>query len=162
MDRHFLTAPLEENMPVILALLGAWYINFWDYKNLAVLPYSQYMHRFPAFLQQLDMESNGKGVDRWGRPVTYNTGPVVFGEPGTNGQHSFHQLLHQGVPNVMVDFIGVAQSENPWGNSQLLLTNHLLAQSRALFFGKTAEQVIESQRKAGKPPLSPSMVQQRE
>jgi len=141
MDEHFRRAPLERNLPVLLALLGIWYINFWGARTHAVIPYDHYLRRFPAYLQQLDMESNGKSVSRDGRPVTYCTGPVLWGEPGTNGQHSFFQLLHQGTHLVPVDFIGFARSHNPLADHHEKLLANLFAQAAALAFGKTAEEV---------------------
>jgi glucose-6-phosphate isomerase len=141
MDEHFQTAPLERNLPVLLALLGVWYGNFFDAETHAVLPYDQYLSRFPAYLQQLDMESNGKRVDLAGREVTYQTGPVIWGEPGTNGQHAFYQLIHQGTKLIPCDFIGFANSRNPIGPHHDLLMANLFAQSEALAFGKTAEEV---------------------
>src|SRR4051812_12584953 len=141
MDEHFRTAPLEKNLPVLMALLTVWYVDFFGTQAIAVLPYDQYLKRFPAYLQQLTMESNGKRVTLDGTPVDYATGPIYFGEPGTNGQHSFYQLLHQGTPLVPCDFIGFAQSLNPLGNHHDLLTANLLAQSEAMAFGKTAEEV---------------------
>jgi glucose-6-phosphate isomerase len=140
-DEHFRTAPLERNLPAILGLLGIWYANFWGAQTHAVLPYDQYLARFPAYLQQLDMESNGKRVDREGRPVEHTTGPVVWGEPGTNGQHAFYQLLHQGTRLVPCDFIGFCRSLNPLGDHRDLLLANLFAQTEALAFGKTSEEV---------------------
>jgi glucose-6-phosphate isomerase len=137
-DTHFREAPLEKNIPVLMALIGLWYRNFWDATSMAVLPYDQYMHRFVAFLQQMDMESNGKCVDRDGMPINdYQTGPVVFGEPGTNGQHAFYQLLHQGTSLIPCDFIGAKTSHNPVGKQHTLLLNNMLAQSQALMQGRT-------------------------
>lgn len=136
MDRHFQTAPLKRNMPVMLALIGAWYRNFWHTESHAVLPYMQSLHRFPAFLQQLDMESNGKSVDRDGKRVPYQTGPVIFGEPGTNGQHAFYQLLHQGTSLIPCDFIGVVNAPLPVGNHHQLLLANMLAQAQALMQGR--------------------------
>ncbi len=141
MDEHFRTAPLSGNMPVILALLGIWYNNFFGAQSYAVLPYDQYLARFPAYLQQLDMESNGKSVDRQGRPVDYQTGPIVWGEPGTNGQHAFYQLIHQGTKMVPADFIGFRRSRNPLSDHQLKLLANLVAQPEALAFGKTEAEV---------------------
>ena len=141
MDEHFRTAPLEANMPVILALLGIWYIDFFGAAAHAVLPYDQYLHRFPAYLQQADMESNGKSVTRDGRPVDYATGPVLFGEAGTNGQHAFYQLIHQGTRLVPADFITAARSQNPVGDHHLLLLSNFFAQTEALMLGKSAEAV---------------------
>jgi glucose-6-phosphate isomerase len=137
MDQHFHTAPLEQNMPVILAMLGIWYRNFWGMDSLAILPYSQYLHRFPAFLQQVDMESNGKSVDRDGNRVDYETGPIVFGEPGTNGQHAFYQLIHQGTTIIPCDFIGVIKPEHDVGEHHRLLLANLVAQSQALMDGRS-------------------------
>jgi glucose-6-phosphate isomerase len=141
LDEHFREAPLQRNLPVIAALLGVWYGGFWDAHSHAVLPYDQYLARLPAYLQQLDMESNGKGVDLDGRRVDFATGPIVWGQPGTNGQHAFFQLLHQGTRLVPCDFIGFARSLNPLGDHQDLLVANLLAQAEALAFGKTAAEV---------------------
>jgi len=141
MDEHFRTAPFERNMPVIMGLLGIWYNNFFGAESIAVLPYDQYLKRFPAYLQQLTMESNGKYITLDGVPVDYQTGPIYWGEPGTNGQHSFYQLLHQGTKLVPCDFIGFCQSLNPLGNHHDLLMSNVFAQGEALAFGKTAEQV---------------------
>ena len=141
MDAHFRSAPLEENLPVLLGLLGVWYANFHGAETQAVLPYDQSLRRFPAYLQQLEMESNGKRVDREGRPVGMTTAPVVWGEPGTNGQHAFFQLLHQGTRLVPCDFIGFARSLNPIGQHHDLLMANLFAQTEALAFGRTAEEV---------------------
>ena len=155
MDEHFRDAPLEQSLPVILALLGIWYTDFFDAQSAAVLPYDQYLSRFPSYLQQLIMESNGKSVTLGGDRVRYATSPVVWGEPGTNGQHSFHQLLHQGTPFVPVDFIGFTQSLNPRGAQHDLLMANLFAQAAALAFGKTAAEV----RAEGTPePLVPHRV----
>lgn len=139
-DMHFRHAPFNHNIPVIMALLGIWYSEFFSADTHAVLPYDQYLHRFPAFLQQLDMESNGKSVDRNGKRVNYNTGPVVWGEPGTNGQHAFFQLLHQGTTIVPADFIAAAQALNPLDNHHELLFSNFLAQTEALMNGKTPEE----------------------
>jgi glucose-6-phosphate isomerase len=141
MDGHFRDAPLEQNLPVLHALLGIWYTDFFGTQSAAVLPYDQYLARFPAYLQQLIMESNGKSVTLSGARVRYATSPVIWGEPGTNGQHSFHQLLHQGTPLVPVDFIGFMRSLNPIGAQHDLLMANLLAQAAALAFGKTAAEV---------------------
>ena len=141
MDKHFRTAPLARNLPVLMGLLAVWYGNFFGAQTVAVLPYDQYLHRFPAYLQQLTMESNGKSVRLDGSAVTRDTGPVYWGEPGTNGQHSFYQLLHQGTRLVPCDFIGFARPLTPLdGHHDLLLAN-LIAQAEALAFGKTAEEV---------------------
>ena len=138
MDQHFRQAPLQQNMPVLLALIGIWYHNFFGAESYAVEPYDQYMHRFPAYLQQLDMESNGKSVSRDGDPIDdYTTGAVLWGEPGTNGQHAFFQLLHQGTRLVPVDFLLPIQSHNPTGNHHTLLMANCFAQSEALMRGKT-------------------------
>jgi glucose-6-phosphate isomerase len=141
MDEHFRQAPLDANMPVILALLGLWYIDFFGADSHAILPYDQYLHRFPAYLQQADMESNGKSVTRDGQPVDYQTGPILFGEAGTNGQHAFYQLIHQGTRLVPADFIAAARSQNPVGQHQTLLLSNFFAQTEALMTGKTAAQV---------------------
>ncbi len=141
MDEHFQTAPFEKNLPVLMALLAVWYNNFFGAQSVAVLPYDQYLKRFPAYLQQLIMESNGKRVTLTGEVVDYETSPVYWGEPGTNGQHSFYQLLHQGTKLVPCDFIGFCQSLNPLGRHQDLLMANLFAQSEALAFGKTAAEV---------------------
>jgi len=140
MDDHFRRAPFERNAPVILGLLGVWYTDFFGAETHAVLPYDQYLARFPAYLQQLDMESNGKRVDLEGNPVAYHTGPVVWGEPGTNGQHAFYQLLHQGTRLVPCDLIGFCETQNPVGPHHDLLMANLFAQSEALAFGKTEEE----------------------
>ena len=141
MDNHFKTAPFEENVPVILALLGIWYNNFFEAETQAILPYDQYMHRFAAYFQQGDMESNGKYVDRSGRAVSYQTGPVIWGEPGTNGQHAFYQLIHQGTKLIPCDFIAPAKSHNPIGEHHTLLLSNFFAQTEALMNGKTEEEV---------------------
>ena len=141
MDEHFRTAPFEKNLPVLTGLLGVWYGAFFGCDSHAVLPYEQYLARFPAYLQQLDMESNGKRVTRDGREVTWQTGPIVWGEPGTNGQHAFYQLLHQGTKLVPVDFIGFCRSRNVLGEHHDLLMANVFAQAEALAFGKTADEV---------------------
>jgi glucose-6-phosphate isomerase len=141
MDEHFRTTSFEKNLPVILGLLGIWYADFFGAQTVAVLPYDQYLKRFPAYLQQLTMESNGKSTTRNGTHVTYETGSIYWGEPGTNGQHSFYQLIHQGTKLIPCDFIGFARSLNPLGDHHDLLTANIFAQSEALAFGKTAEQV---------------------
>ncbi|MEJ5210174.1 MAG: glucose-6-phosphate isomerase [Burkholderiales bacterium] len=140
MDEHFRTAPLEHNMPVILALLGIWYTDFFGAETHAVLPYDQYLHRLPAYLQQLDMESNGKRVRRDRKPVDYATGPVLWGEPGTNGQHSFYQLIHHGTRLVPADFLAPIESHNPLGQHHLILLSNFFAQTEALMRGKTEEE----------------------
>jgi glucose-6-phosphate isomerase len=141
MDEHFRTAPFERNLPVLLGLIGLWYDDFFDAQTVAVLPYDAYLGRFPAYLQQLDMESNGKHVTLAGKPVDYQTGPIVWGQPGTNGQHAFYQLIHQGTKLVPCDFIGFAQPLNPLGEHHDLLMANVFAQAEALAFGKTAEEV---------------------
>ena len=147
-DEHFRSAPFETNLPVLLALIGCWYNNFFGAETIAVLPYDQYLHRFPAYLQQLDMESNGKHVDLDGGTVAEQTAPIVWGEAGTNGQHAFYQLLHQGTKLVPCDFIGFCNSLNPIGEHHDLLMANLFAQTEALAFGRTAEEL----RAAGAPP----------
>ena len=142
MDEHFRTAPFERNLPVLLGLLGVWYIDFFGAETQAVLPYSQYLGRFPAYLQQLDMESNGKSVTLDGRPVRVATGPVVWGQPGTNGQHAFYQLIHQGTRLIPSDFIGVCRPAEVVGDHHDLLMANFLAQTEALAFGKTTEEVL--------------------
>jgi len=142
MDEHFRTAPLERNLPVLMGLLALWYNNFFGAETVAVLPYDQYLKRFPAYLQQLTMESNGKSVTLEGAPITdYQTGQIFWGEPGTNGQHSFYQLIHQGTKLIPCDFIGFGQSLNPLGAHHDLLMANIFAQAEALAFGKTIEQV---------------------
>jgi glucose-6-phosphate isomerase len=141
MDVHFRTAPLEQNLPVLLGLLTVWYNNFFGAQTVGVMPYEQYLKRFPAYLQQLTMESNGKHVTLRGATVDYQTGPIYWGEPGTNGQHSFYQLIHQGTKLIPVDFIGFCRSLNPLGEHHDILIANLFAQSEALAFGKTAEEV---------------------
>jgi glucose-6-phosphate isomerase len=140
-DEHFRTAPFERNLPVLLGLLGVWYNDFFGAETVAVLPYEQYLKRFPAYLQQLTMESNGKHVTLDGAPVDYATGPIYWGEPGTNGQHSFYQLIHQGTRLIPCDFIAFAKTLNPLGHHHDMLLANVLAQTEALAFGKTAEQV---------------------
>jgi glucose-6-phosphate isomerase len=141
MDEHFRTAPFGRNLPVILGLLTVWYTDFFGAETVAVLPYDQYLKRFPAYLQQLTMESNGKSVTLDGRRVDYPTGPIYWGEPGTNGQHSFYQLIHQGTRLIPCDFIGFCRTLNPLGNHHDLLMSNVFAQAEALAFGKTAEEV---------------------
>src|SRR6266498_3146990 len=142
-DEHFRTAPFEENLPVVLGLLTLWYADFFGAQTVAVLPYDQYLKRFPAYLQQLTMESNGKSVTLAGERVDYETGPVFWGEPGTNGQHSFYQLIHQGTKLIPCDFIGFTKTLNPLGDHHDLLMANVFAQTEALAFGKTPEQVRE-------------------
>ena len=141
MDNHFRTAPLEKNMPVIMALLGIWYNNFFNAASVAILPYDQYLHRFAAYFQQGDMESNGKYIDREGNPVNYQTGPIIWGEPGTNGQHAFYQLIHQGTKLIPADFIGFVNSHNKVGDHHVKLMANFFAQTEALMKGKNAEEV---------------------
>ena len=141
MDEHFQRAPLEGNIPVVLAMLGIWYNNFFGAESHALLPYDQSMHRFPAYFQQADMESNGKRVSRGGKAVDYDTGPVIWGEPGTNGQHAFYQLIHQGTRMVPCDFLAPIESMHPVGNHHQLLLSNFFAQTEALMLGKTGEEV---------------------
>jgi glucose-6-phosphate isomerase len=140
MDTHFRTAPPEQNMPLLMGLLGVWYANFFDAGSHAILPYDQYLHRFPAYLQQLEMESNGKRVDRDGREVNYATHPVIWGEPGTNGQHSFYQLIHQGTRLVPADFLAPIHSQHPIGTHHAMLLSNCFAQTEALMLGKTEDE----------------------
>ncbi len=148
-DQHFCKAPLEKNIPVIMALLGIWYRNIWGFGTHAVLPYDNRLARFPAYLQQLDMESNGKHVDLAGKTVRTETGPVVWGEPGTNGQHAFYQLIHQGTDIIPCDFLVAAQPQEKLGNHHLMLVANCLAQSEALMTGKTLEEVTAELKKNG-------------
>jgi glucose-6-phosphate isomerase len=141
MDCHFRDTPFEKNIPVLLGLIGIWYNNFFKAESHAILPYDQYLHRFPAYLQQADMESNGKSVDKEGQKVDYETGPIIWGEPGTNGQHSFYQLIHQGTKLIPADFIGFTKSHNPRSDHYLKLLSNLFAQTEALAFGKNEEEV---------------------
>ncbi|WP_297481862.1 glucose-6-phosphate isomerase [uncultured Photobacterium sp.] len=150
MDNHFATAPLEQKLPVILALIGIWYNNFHGAETEAILPYDQYMHRFPAYFQQGNMESNGKYVDRGGKPVDYQTGPIIWGEPGTNGQHAFYQLIHQGTKLIPCDFIAPAISHNPLGDHHPKLMANFFAQTEALAFGKSRKTVEAEFMAAGK------------
>jgi glucose-6-phosphate isomerase len=150
MDIHFRETEFEQNIPVILALLGVWYNNFFEAETQAILPYDQYMHRFAAYFQQGDMESNGKYVARDGDKVNYQTGPVIWGEPGTNGQHAFYQLIHQGTKLIPCDFIAPAKSHNPLGEHHTLLLSNFFAQTEALMNGKTEEEVIAELKKEGK------------
>ncbi len=150
MDEHFRTAPFDENIPVILALIGIWYNNFFGAETEAILPYDQYMHRFPAYFQQGNMESNGKSVDRHGKRVNYQTGPIIWGEPGTNGQHAFYQLIHQGTKLIPCDFLAPAVSHNPIGDHHQKLLANFFAQTEALMKGKTEDEVLDELKKAGK------------
>ncbi|GAB1622291.1 glucose-6-phosphate isomerase [Agarivorans albus] len=150
MDKHFAEAELEQNLPVILGLLGIWYNNFFGAESVSILPYDQYMHRFAAYFQQGDMESNGKNVDRNGNPVDYQTGPIIWGEPGTNGQHAFYQLIHQGTKLIPCDFIAPATSHNPLSDHHAKLMSNFFAQTEALAFGKSRETVEAELVAAGK------------
>jgi glucose-6-phosphate isomerase len=154
-DEHFRSAPFERNLPALMGLLAIWNNNFWGAHTVAVLPYDQYLKRFPAYLQQLTMESNGKHVTQEGTTVSYETGPIYWGEPGTNGQHSFYQLIHQGTRMVPCDFIGFCQTLNPVGHQHDLLMSNLFAQTEALAFGKTLEEVV---REGTPPALAPHRV----
>jgi glucose-6-phosphate isomerase len=149
-DEHFKNTTFEKNIPVLLALISLWYINFFGAQSEAILPYDQYLHRFAAYFQQGNMESNGKTVDRNGEAVTYATGPVIWGEPGTNGQHAFYQLIHQGTPLIPCDFIAPAQTHNPIGDHHQKLLSNFFAQTEALMNGKTEEEVKKELEKAGK------------
>jgi len=149
-DEHFRTEKFEKNIPVIMALLGIWYTNFFGAQSEVILPYDQYLHRFAAYFQQGNMESNGKSVDRNGNPVNYATGPVIWGEPGTNGQHAFYQLIHQGTILIPADFIAPAISHNPIGDHHIKLLSNFFAQTEALMNGKTEKEVKEELVKAGK------------
>jgi glucose-6-phosphate isomerase len=142
MDQHFRMTHFDKNIPVLLALIGVWYVNFFDAHSEAILPYDQYMHRFPAYFQQGNMESNGKYVDRDGNQVTYQTGPIIWGEPGTNGQHAFYQLIHQGTQLIPCDFLAPAISHNPIGDHHPKLLSNFFAQTEALMNGKTLQDVI--------------------
>ncbi len=155
MDQHFATAPFELNLPVTLGLIGVWYNNFFGAQSQAILPYDQYLSRFAAYFQQGDMESNGKSVDRAGRPVRWQTGPVIWGEPGTNGQHAFYQLLHQGTKLIPCDFIGFCRSHNPLDSHHDILMANYFAQTEALAFGKTAQAVAAE---GGDESLAPFLV----
>lgn len=152
MDRHFMKTPFEKNIPVILALIGIWHTNFCGASSEAILPYDQYMHRFAAYFQQGNMESNGKSIDRNGERVHYQTGPIIWGEPGTNGQHAFYQLIHQGTHLIPCDFIAPAISQNPIGNHHTLLMSNFFAQTQALMQGKTRDEVIAEFEKSDKNP----------
>ena len=149
-DNHFKTAEFDQNIPVIMGLIGIWYNNFFEAETNVILPYDQYLHRFSAYFQQGDMESNGKHVDRNGKDVDYSTGPIIWGEPGTNGQHAFYQLIHQGTKLIPADFIAPAQSHNPLGEHHNMLISNFFAQTEALMNGKTEEVVIEELKAAGK------------
>jgi glucose-6-phosphate isomerase len=152
-DNHFISTPLEKNLPVIMALLGVWYNNFFHAQTYAILPYDQYLHRFPAYFQQGDMESNGKSVNREGHHVDYSTGPIIWGEPGTNGQHAFYQLIHQGTKLIPADFLAPVNTQNPISNGvhHTILLSNFFAQTEALMKGKTPEEVKEELVKAKTP-----------
>ncbi|MBY0579786.1 MAG: glucose-6-phosphate isomerase [Burkholderiales bacterium] len=149
MDNHFRHAPMEKNLPVVMGLLGVWYVNFFDAESHAVLPYDESLHRFPAYLQQGDMESNGKRVDREGNPVDYKTGPVIWGEPGTNGQHAFYQLIHQGTRMIPADFLAPIEAHHPWKDHHAILLSNFFAQTEALMKGKTELEARTELEKAG-------------
>jgi glucose-6-phosphate isomerase len=148
-DQHFKNSSFEKNIPVLMALIGLWYTNFFGAQSEAILPYDQYLHRFAAYFQQGNMESNGKAVDRNGEQVEYATGPIIWGEPGTNGQHAFYQLIHQGTPLIPCDFIGVAQSHNPIGDHHQKLMSNFFAQTEALMNGKTEEEAVAELESSG-------------
>ncbi|NCD70503.1 glucose-6-phosphate isomerase [Mucilaginibacter agri] len=150
MDEHFRTTPFESNIPVIMGLIGIWYNNFFEAETNVILPYDQYMSRFAAYFQQGDMESNGKSVDRNGNAIDYSTGPIIWGEPGTNGQHAFYQLIHQGTKMIPADFIAPAISHNPLGEHHKMLLSNFFAQTQALMNGKTLEEVVAELKKGGK------------
>ena len=150
MDRHFRETPFDRNIPVILALIGIWYHNFFGAGSEVILPYDQYLHRFPAYFQQGNMESNGKSTDRGGQKVNYQTGPIIWGEPGTNGQHAFYQLIHQGTPLIPADFLAPALSHNPIGDHHAILLSNFFAQTEALMRGKRKEEVADELKNAGK------------
>jgi glucose-6-phosphate isomerase len=150
MDEHFRKTPFEKNIPVVLALIGIWYTNFFGSQTEAILPYDQYMHRFAAYFQQGNMESNGKSIDRSGAKVEYQTGPIIWGEPGTNGQHAFYQLIHQGTKLIPADFLAPAISHNPIGEQHEILLSNFFAQTEALLNGKSKEDVIKELKKDGK------------
>jgi glucose-6-phosphate isomerase len=151
MDEHFRTAEFTHNIPVVLALLGIWYNNFFGAHSHAILPYDQYLHRFAAYFQQGDMESNGKSVGRDGEPVAWQTGPIIWGEPGTNGQHAFYQLIHQGTKLIPCDFLAPAISLNPLGDHHKILLSNFFAQTEALMNGKTRDEVLREFEAAGVP-----------
>ncbi len=139
MDQHFLRTPLEQNMPVVMAVLGVWYSSFFGAETHAILPYDQYLHRFTAYLKQADMESNGKRIDRDGKLVDYATGPIIWGESGTNGQHAFYQLIHQGTKLIPIDFMAPVETHNPLGEHHTILLANFFSQSEALMLGRTEE-----------------------
>jgi glucose-6-phosphate isomerase len=141
MDEHFRTTPLEQNLPATMGVLGVWYNNFFGAQTHVILPYDQYMHRFAAYFQQGDMESNGKSVTRDGQPSDWSTGPIIWGEPGTNGQHAFYQLIHQGTKLIPCDFLAPIETQNPVGEHHAILLSNFFAQTEALMKGKTADEV---------------------
>jgi len=149
LDEYFRTTPYEKNLPVIMAVIGIWYNNFWDAQTHAILPYDQYLSRFPAYFQQGDMESNGKGVTREGVPVGVSTGPIIWGEPGTNGQHAFYQLIHQGTKIIPCDFIAPIETHNPLGQHHQILLSNFFAQTEALMKGKNESEVRAELTKEG-------------
>jgi len=149
MDQHFMRAPMEKNLPVIMGLLGVWYSSFFGAETHAILPYDQYLHRFTAYLQQADMESNGKRIDRDGNVVDYNTGPVIWGESGTNGQHAFYQLIHQGTHLIPIDFMAPVETHNPLGDHHVILLANFFSQSEALMLGRTAGEARHELEKSG-------------
>ena len=149
-DQHFKDTPFAQNIPVLMALIGIWYVNFFGAQSEAILPYDQYLHRFAAYFQQGNMESNGKSVDRNGKPVNYATGPIIWGEPGTNGQHAFYQLIHQGTVLIPCDFIAPAQSHNPTGDHHPKLLSNFFAQTEALMNGKSSSEVVAELKQQGK------------
>ncbi len=149
MDNHFRSASYDKNVPVMLAMIGIWHTNFFDAQSEAILPYDQYLHRFAAYFQQGNMESNGKSIDRSGQPVLYQTGPVIWGEPGTNGQHAFYQLIHQGTKLIPCDFLAPAKSHNPLGEHHAILLSNFFAQTEALMMGKTEDEVRAELEKQG-------------
>jgi glucose-6-phosphate isomerase len=150
MDQHFKTAAFDKNIPVLLALIGIWYNNFYEAQTEAILPYDQYLHRFPAYFQQGNMESNGKSIDRNGDKIDYQTGPIIWGEPGTNGQHAFYQLIHQGTKLIPADFLAPAISHNPIGEHHQILLSNFFAQTEALLNGKTQKEVAAELEKDGR------------
>jgi glucose-6-phosphate isomerase len=163
MDNHFRRTPFEKNLPVTLGVLGVWYNNFFGAQTHAVLPYDQYMHRFAAYFQQGDMESNGKSVTKEGRPCNTSTGPILWGEPGTNGQHAFYQLIHQGTKIIPCDFLAPIHTQNPVGNHHPILLSNFFAQTEALMTGKTADKVRAELAKQSPPPKDPeALVPQKE
>jgi len=149
-DEHFHTTEFDKNIPVLMALISLWYVNFFDVQTEAILPYDQYLHRFAAYFQQGNMESNGKSIDRNGEEVDYKTGPIIWGEPGTNGQHAFYQLIHQGTSMIPCDFIAPAQTHNPLDDHHMKLLSNYFAQTEALMNGKSEEEVEQELLKAGK------------